>query len=187
MEQEIITLVEQAKKGSERAFNRLYRRYRPLIWKNTYNMVHNKDLTDDLVSIIFTKVYTKLDSYVNHISFEMWVKTIAVNTVIDYIRKYKNEKLNEYVDDEDCNIQLEGEELSPEDKSIYKEQLDLTISLIPTLKRTHREILLAKLDGLTYKEISKKLAIDENSVKSLLNKARQILKRKLNNINTNKS
>ena len=47
MEQEIITLVEQAKKGSQKAFNNLYKHYRPLIWKTVYNMVHNKDLTDD--------------------------------------------------------------------------------------------------------------------------------------------
>ena len=103
------------------------------------------------------------------------------------IKGYGNSKSLLVYNNENCNIQLEGEILSPEEQSIYKEQLDLTMNLIPTLKRIHREILLAKMDGLSYKEISEKLAIDENSVKSLLNKARQILKRKLNNINTNKS
>lgn len=183
MEPEIITLVERAKNGSEKAFNRLYKKYRPLIWKITYNMVRNRDLTDDLVSLIFTKAYTKLNSYVDHISFEMWLKTITTNTVIDYVRKTKNEKLNDFIDDEENNIQLRETTPSAEEEAIIKERLKLTLSLIPTLKRIHREILEAKMSGLTYKQISEKFAIDESAVKSLLNKARQNLRKKLNNIN----
>ena len=187
MEQEIITLVEQAKKGSQKAFNSLYKHYRPLIWKTVYNMVRNKDLTDDLTLTIFAKAYTKLDSYVEHISFEMWLKTITINTVIDYIRKYKYEKLNNYIDDENNTIQIEELGSSPEEESIIKEKLNLTLSLIPSLKRVQREILEAKMNGLSYKQISEQLAIDEEQVKTLLNKARQILKRKLDIIYNNKS
>lgn len=183
----INSLVESTKQGSQSAFNKLYRYYKPLIWKIIYNMIHNKDLADDLSSIVFTKIYTKINSYTDNISFEMWIKTITINSVIDYIRKYKYEKLNEYIDNEDCKIQLEEVETSPEEKSIIKEQLDLVINLIPTLKRSYREVLLAKIEGLTYKEIAQKLNIDEDSVKSILNKSRQILRRKVNNFNKIKS
>lgn len=188
MEKDIInTLVEQAKTGSQLAFNKLYKYYKPLIWKITYDMIHNRDLADDLTSIIFTKVYTKLDSYVENISFNMWIKTITVNTVIDYIRKYKYEKLNNYIDDKESKIQIEETNSSPEEETIIKEKLDLVLNLIPSLKRIQREVLLAKIDGLSYKQISEKLAIDEEQVKTILNKARHILKRKLENIYTNKS
>ena len=43
------------------------------------------------------------------------------------------------------------------------------------------------MNGLSYKQISEQLAIDEEQVKTLLNKARQILKRKLDIIYNNKS
>lgn len=74
MTQEIIDLIEQAKKGSQKAFSELYYRYKSNIWYTILNVVKNTDVADDLTSIVFTKAYEKLSTYVNHISFEMWLK-----------------------------------------------------------------------------------------------------------------
>lgn len=182
MTQEIINLVEQAKKGSERAFTTLYNTYKPNIWFTIYNVVKNADVADDLTSVVFTKAYRKLDSYINHISFEMWLKTIAVNTSIDYIRRTKNEKLNNYIDEDDNSIQLSDIGKSPEEEIILQETVKLTNELIPTLKKQYRDLLEARIQGMSYKDISEKFALNESAVKSLLNKARQKLKQKLSNI-----
>lgn len=182
MKQEIINLVEQAKNGSERAFNKLYNMYKPNIWFTIYNIVKNADVADDLTSVVFTKAYQKLDSYINHISFEMWLKTIAVNTSIDYIRRTKNEKLNNYIDEDDNPIQLNDLGKSPEEEIILQETVRITNELIPTLKKQYKDLLEARIQGMSYKDISKKFALNESAVKSLLNKARQKLKQKLSNI-----
>lgn len=180
MKQDIINLVEQAKNGSERAFSKLYEKYYKTIWFTIYNIVKNRDVTEDLISVVFTKAYLKIESYTEHISYEMWLKTIAVNSSIDYIRRMKNEKLNNYIDDEETTIQLSDVEKSPEDSFIIKEKLKLTLEAIPTLKKKYRDLLEARLEGLSYKDIAKKLAIDELTVKSNLNKARTVLKKKIN-------
>lgn len=182
MTQEIKNLVEQAKKGSERAFTTLYNTYKPNIWFTIYNVVKNADVADDLTSVVFTKAYRKLDSYINHISFEMWLKTIAVNTSIDYIRRTKNEKLNNYIDEDDNPIQLSDIGKSPEEEIILQETVKLTNKLIPTLKKQYRDLLEARIQGMSYKDISEKFALNESAVKSRLNKARQKLKQKLSNI-----
>lgn len=52
-------------------------------------VVKNTDIADDLTSVVFTKAYEKLSMYTQHISFNMWLKTIAVNASIDYIRRNK--------------------------------------------------------------------------------------------------
>ena len=39
MTQEVITLVEQAKQGSESAFTKLYKLYKSNIWFTIYNIV----------------------------------------------------------------------------------------------------------------------------------------------------
>ena len=179
MKQEITNLVEQAKNGSTRAFNELYRKYEKTIWFTVYNIVKNRDVADDLVSVVFTKAYMKMHSYTEHISYEMWLKTIAVNSAIDYLRKMKNEKLNNYIDDEETTIQLSDVEKSPEDDLIIKEKLKLTLEAIPTLKRQYRELIQSRIDGLSYKDIAEKLAIDELTVKCNLNKARKVLKQKI--------
>ena len=180
MTEELINLVEQAKSGSERAFSKLYNKYYKTIWFTVFNIVKNRDVTEDLISIVFTKAYLKLSSYVDHISFEMWLKTIAVNASIDYIRRMKNEQLNNYVDDEESTIQLSDVEKSPEDDLILKEKLKIVLEAIPTLKKKYRELINARIEGLSYKDIAEKLAMDELTVKSELNKARQKLRQKTN-------
>lgn len=178
MTQEIIDLIEQAKKGSQKAFSELYYRYKSNIWYTILNVVKNTDVADDLTSIVFTKAYEKLSTYVNHISFEMWLKTIAVNASIDYIRRNKKEQLNNYVDEDENPIQLSALEKSPEEDLILKEKLDIVLQAIPTLKRKYRDLINARIDGLSYKEIANKLAMNELAVKGDLNKARQKLKQK---------
>ena len=183
MTQEIIDLVEQAKNGSQLAFTKLYNTYNKMVWFTIFNIVKNNDVTDDLVSVVFTKAYKKLDSYVNHISFEMWLKTIAVNSSIDYIRRNKKEQLNNYIDDDDNTIQLGDVCMSPEEDLILKEKLNLVEKIIPTLKKKYRDLLYARMDDLSYKQIEEKLALNEYAVKSDLNKARNKLKQKLQKIN----
>ena len=67
MKEEEKLLVEQARDGSEKAFSKLYQKYNKTIWFTIYNIVKNSDVADDLTSVVFTKVYEKLQTYVNHI------------------------------------------------------------------------------------------------------------------------
>lgn len=178
MTQEIIDLVEQAKQGSQKAFSKLYDKYKTDIWYTIMGVVKNIDVADDLTSVVFTKAYEKLSMYTQHISFNMWLKTIAVNASIDYIRRNKKEQLNNYVDEDENPIQLSALEKSPEEDLILKEKLDIVLQAIPTLKKKYRDLINARIDGLSYKEIASKLAMNELAVKGDLNKARQKLKQK---------
>ena len=180
MTQDIIDLVEQAKNGSERAFSKLYDKYYKTMWFTIYNIVKNRDVTEDLISVVFTKAYLKRESYTEHISYEMWLKTIAVHSSIDYLRRMKNEQLNNYIDDEDNTIQLSDVTNSPEDELVLKEKLKLTLEAIPTLKKKYRDLLQARIEGLSYKQIGERLAMNELTVKSELNKARSKLRQKTN-------
>ena len=181
MKQEIIDLIEQAKQGSQKAFAKLYYTYKPTIWFTVYNVVKNTDVADDITSVVFTKAYEKLQTYVNHISFEMWLKTIAVNSSIDFIRRTKKEQLNAYTDDENCTIQLKEAERSPEEELIMQEKIKVIQEVLPTMKKKYRDLIQARIEGLSYKDISEKLAINENTVKSMLNKARNKLRQKIAN------
>ena len=174
---EIKLLVEQARQGSEKAFNELYYTYRETIWWTAFKIVKNIDVADDIVSMVFTKAFTKLDTYTQHISFEMWLKTITLNTAIDYVRKNKKEQLNNYIDDEETsNIQLDEKDYSPEDKYIYKQEVDITMKCISLLKKKYRDMLNMRLEGKTYQQIAMELAIPEATVRTDLNKARRRLK-----------
>lgn len=181
MKEDIKLLVEQARQGSEKAFNQLYYTFKKTIWWTAYKMVHNIDVADDIVSMVFTKAFTKLDTYTQHISFEMWLKTITLNTAIDYIRRNKKEQLNSYIDDEDNTIQLQELDHSPEENYINQQNVEIVKDCMSRLRKRHRDLIQMKLDGLTYQQIAEKLAMPEATVKGSLNKARQRLKELFNN------
>ena len=181
MNEDIKLLVEQARNGSQKAFSQLYYTYKKTIWFTAYKIVHNIDVADDIVSIVFTKAYEKLDTFTNHISFEMWLKTITINTAIDYVRRYKKEQLNNYIDEEDNPIQLDGLDISPEDKLINQQNVDIANDCISRLKSKQRKILLMKLKGLTYNQIAEQLAIPVDTVKTVLVNARKRLRQLYNN------
>ena len=181
MKEDIKLLVEQARQGSEKAFNQLYYTFKKTIWWTAYKIVHNIDVADDIVSMVFTKAFTKLDTYTQHISFEMWLKTITLNTAIDYIRRNKKEQLNSYIDDEDNTIQLQELDRSPEENYINQQNVEIVKDCMSRLRKRHRDLIQMKLDGLTYQQIAEKLAMPEATVKGSLNKARQRLKQLFNN------
>lgn len=181
MKEEIKLLVEQARTGSQKAFSELYNTYKKTIWWTAYKIVKNIDVADDIMSIVFTKAYEKMDTFTNHISFEMWLKTITINTAIDYVRKNKKEQLNSYIDDEDNNIQLDDLDSSPEENLIGQQTAVIIDECIKRLKPRHRKLIELRLEGKSYQQIADQLALPLDSVKSCLSNARRRLRQLIDN------
>lgn len=181
--QKLLDLIKQAKEGKQSAFTRLYNKYKDIIRTTIIQIVRNNDVADDLLSVTFTKAFAKIDSYINHISFEMWLKTIAINSSIDYIRRTKKENVNVWIDDDNSVIQLsDSANCSPEDNFIFKETSSKLENALSRLRYKYRNILqLRTEEHLSYKEIGDRLSLNESQVKSTLNKAREKLKQLLNN------
>ena len=186
--QQLFDLIKQAKEGKQSAFTKLYEKYNRIIYSTIYRIVNNKDAADDLLSVTFTKAFSKLDSYINNISFEMWLKTIAINSAIDFIRRSRQEKLNDSVDDETCLYEFVDTMFSnPEDNFIFKQEKKILDKLIPTLRYKDQELLrLRFVEEKSYREIASSLKIQEEAVKSQLAKAKQRLRLKFNKYNKQK-
>lgn len=180
--QKLLDLINQAKEGSQGAFTKLYNKYEHIIHNTIYNIVKNRDVTEDLMSVTFTKAWFKLASYTNHISFEMWLKTIAINSSIDFIRRTKRQKYDYELDNEDNYLQLSSSaDYSPEEMYIYHETSSRLEKAYNMLRPHYRNILdLRTVQDLSYKEIADKLGITESQVKTRLNNAREKLKKLLN-------
>nr|UWI38627.1 MAG: ECF sigma factor [Bacteriophage sp.] len=177
-------LIRQAKLGDQKAFSTLYDRHKPLIRYIIFDIVKNNDVADDLLSVTFTKAFSRIDSYVNPISFELWLKSIAVNTSIDYIRHTKNEKQNHYIDSEDNYIQLQDSELSAEDIISKRESIDQLKVALSRLRFKYRNILeLRYFKGLSYEQLANELAVPIGTIKSDLNKAKKKLREFYNKLN----
>ena len=176
--QQVFDLIKQAKEGKQSAFTKLYNRFNRVIYNTIYYIVNNKDAADDLLSVTFTKAFSKLDSYVNNISFEMWLKTIAINSSIDYIRHTKKERANYWIDDDANSLQLnDSAGYSPEEDYIFAEKSVNLENALSRLRWKYRNIIeLRSIQNLSYKQIAEQLGLSESQVKSRLNKAREKLK-----------
>lgn len=176
MKEEEKLLIEQAKHGDQLAFQKLYDKYRRLIRYIIYDSLKNDEVTADLVAITFEKAFKRLDYFVESISFEAWLKTIAINTVIDWIRKEKNKQYNLYIDDENNTVQVATDN-DPETDLIKSESIDILRIALTRLRSKYRNLLeLRYFKGLSYEELSAELGIPMGTIKSDLSKAKRKLR-----------
>lgn len=178
--EELNDFIKKAKDGNQHAFTVLYEQFVQMVTYTIFGIVKNRDAADDLTSVTFTKAFLRLEKYTEDVSFPMWLKTIAVNSGIDYIRTMKKERNMAFLDDEETYIQPEATLAeSVEDEFIYKELQLEAENAINSLKEPYYNVLTLRRQGKSYKEIQEELGITDAQVKSLLFSARSRLKQKL--------
>ena len=176
------TTIDLAKAGSQKAFNQLYKEYYDLVHRNVYNIVKNTDVADDIASETFVKAFMNIEKYVNNISFSMWLKTIANNNSIDFIRNSVKRKNDVYVDDSELTEIPYSDYSNPEKNLIAKEVSEKIESELNKLENRGGEALRLRLvDELSYKEIAEKLDLNIGTIKHYIFKCKKKLKTKLTN------
>jgi len=86
-------LIKDAKKGSKQAFTELVKLHKNYIYAVIFQILKNREDTEDVMQNTFIKVYQKLYLYKGNSKFSTWLYRIAVNEALGHKRlfKYKNE------------------------------------------------------------------------------------------------
>jgi len=155
-----------------RLFEFIWNQYHKKIGFYISNLIpFNHPAFDDIFQEVMIKIYQNLHTFNPLSSFKAWVYRIARNHCIDFL---KSKKENMYRSDE-IKIQKVLDHQSPEKIFIQKELSDKIEQYMGTLDTVDREIsYLRFFENLRYKEISKIVKINLNTVKS---KTRLIQKR----------
>lgn len=168
--------IEKAKAKSQLGYNYLYKKYQKTVYFTIFNILKNDSITEDLVIVAFTKAFEKIDSYVENISFEMWLKTIANNIAIDYIRKMKKERFDQSIDEPDTYLQIVANVDDPEQKIIKSENIKQLENALDLLSFEHREIIrLRYYQNYTYEQLAEYFDKPTGTIKSILHKAKKNL------------
>lgn len=163
-------------KGDGSAQNELYKRYAPKLWGVCLRYAKNRMSAEDILQEGFIRIFTYLDKYQGHGSFEGWMRRTMVNTAINFYKKnLKSSKEMEYTEvfaaksyEPDAISQISNEEV---------------LSLIQELPQGYRTVFnLYVMEGYSHKDIGKELNISENTSKSQLSRARGILQDKVNKL-----
>jgi len=159
-------LIVLLKKGDMLAFDAIYDKYSHRLYQFVKRYLKQDEDTEEVVQLVFIKIWesrTKIDI---HSSFESYLFTIAYNTTISLLRKRLSEnKSLEFLKSQQHVSNYE----SVIDELQYKELNENVQYLVEQLTPRQREIfLLSREKGLTHKEIARKLNISENTVKNHL-------------------
>jgi RNA polymerase sigma-70 factor, ECF subfamily len=125
----------------------------------------NEQELEEIINDGFLKIFTNLSKYDTTQPFKAWLRTIMVNTAIDYYRSNKKYLMQIAID--------EVEVADFDDDIISKLSTDEIMSLVQKLSPTYRMVfMLYVVEGYKHREIAERLGIQEGTSKSNLQDAR---------------
>ena len=141
--------------GDKDALKEIYESYAGYIYRIIYEVLRNKENTEDVTSDFFIRLWNKAEQFKPGTGHRGYLATMARNMAIDFLRKYRREELTELMEDM-------GEESGAEQEILG----DMTVSqALDTLKPSERQIVSLKVLGeLTFKEIAQCMQIPMGTV-----------------------
>ena len=150
---------------NEQSYKHLFLYFHPILFRFSFNILHNKSVSEEIVSDMMLKVWemgNKL-SQIQHL--KIFLITSVKNACFTYLSSKKHlQSLNESIDNEDI-ISSNGD--NPEQLFIYSEvtqRVNLVIASLPM--KCQMVFRLIKEEGLSYKEVSKVLEISQNTIET---------------------
>lgn len=162
--------------------------YMPSLYSAALRMTRNPSDAEDLVQETYLKAYRGFHSFEENTNLKAWLYRILTNS---YINRYRAQqrRVDETPMDQDDDFSLYRHlgELDPSraGKSPEEEILDLfsnseVVEAVESLSETFRwPVLLADVEGFSYKEIAEILDVPVGTVMSRLHRGRKALQRLL--------
>lgn len=179
-------LAAAAAAGDEAAFGELMDRYRSPITNFLYRFLNDYEEAVDLAQETFVRLYFALDRYHAGYAFSTYLYRIASNLAISELRKRKRRRLFSltglFSDDASDTAEYQpadGRKL--QDARFDEDERSAAIGkAIATLPEKYRvPIILRDIEEMSYDEISQVLEIELGTTKSRINRARGMLREKL--------
>ncbi|MCJ7580511.1 MAG: sigma-70 family RNA polymerase sigma factor, partial [Candidatus Aminicenantes bacterium] len=165
-------LIRRAKDGDMDAFETLVKKYQKPIYVLCRRMTGQHQSADDLSQETFIKAYLSLQKFKDEKSFFSWIRKIALNNSLNYLKKRKREEplgIREINATENLNSspqELPHEQLLRKNmEANFKEALEA----LPLDQKT--VFILRVFENLSYKAIADLLNIPKGTVMSQLSRA----------------
>lgn len=170
-----IELMLKFVKGDISAFEQILKKYKDIIINVAYRFVQNYSEAEDIAQEVFLKIYHSAKTYKPEAKFSTWVYKITVNLSLNYLRSRKH--LPTVPLEETLEI---SEAVTPENNFEKKELTRRVKEALNSLPENQKlAVILKKYENLSYEEIGKIIGCSSSAVDSLIQRAKQNLKRKL--------
>lgn len=183
-----VELIEQAKRGNHEAFNKLVKRYEPLVYKFSYKVCQDKENAEETMQNTFVNVFRKLKQFDGKSKFTTWLYSIVTNNCKMKRRRTKLEQASVSLEGTHLPRHLDGYDNetirvwseTPLDVAMNKElqeRLDKAILKLPLEYRL--VFILRDIEGQSAKETASIMKLSVAAVKSRLRRARLFLREQL--------
>ena len=162
-------MVQLCKLGDPSGYAAVYHAYAKEVYNVIFRLMSNRSEAEEIVQDSFIAVFQSLKREEPIEQLPAWIKRIATNKAIDFIRKKKVR----FVELEDGNADLEKEE-EKIDETVFEEQLEELRRAIDELPQAYRIIVeLHVFENIPQSEIARMLGIESNTVNVQYYRAKQ--------------
>jgi RNA polymerase sigma-70 factor (ECF subfamily) len=166
-------LIKSCVKKNPRGQRKLYEKYSSKLMTVCLRYCSSKEEAEDAFQEGFVKIFTKISEYKFEGSFEGWMRRVMVNNILDLMRKNKKHL---YQLDVTEQVAIESNTTSVLDELSAADLMDL----IKSMPEGYRTIFnLFAIEGYSHKEIADMLGFTESTSKSQFLRARNFLKKRL--------
>lgn len=152
----------------------IMKKYGQEILQLAYSYVKNKAIAEDLTQDIFVKCYKSLHTYNQQSKLRTWLWRIAINHCKDYLKSWYNKRV--IFSDDQLDHQPSQKE-TVEDTVIQRAEDEQLITAVMNLPVKYREVIfLFYFEEMPLKEIAEVTVANENTVKTRLRRAKELLK-----------
>ncbi len=168
---ELYNLIEGCRGNDRRAQELIYKHFFQEMLVVCKRYAENKHDTLTILNDGFLKAFMNIEKYKYELgNFDAWLKTIIINTAIDYTRSIKRKSRIVHID----SMLEQGNDDFWLNYVVHKEEIIQHLNLLPTVTRI--VINLFAFDGYNYKDIAAMLGISESTIRWHVSDARKKLK-----------
>ena len=177
-------LIEQLKQKDETAFKAVVEAWQDMVFNTAMGIVQNAEDAEDVAQEVFVQVYESINTFKGDSKFSTWLYRITITKSMDHLRRKKrkkrfafvqslfgmdNEMLHEAPDFHHPGISLDN-----------KERAAVLFKAIEKLPENQKiAFTLHKIEGLSYQQVGEVMDATVSSVESLMHRAKNNLKRNL--------
>lgn len=184
-----VQLMLRVRDGDDEAFARLVSGYQDRLVGLLTHLVGERDAAEDLAQEVFMRVHRARKGYVPTAKFSTWLFRIAQNLASNSRRGRRRRREVPFAGTSEVSDSRPQEALLPEksaflpNRQLAKRELQVVVrdALEDLGERQKLAVLLHKFEGMSYADIAETMEMTPQAVKSLLSRARENLRAKLEN------
>jgi RNA polymerase sigma-70 factor (ECF subfamily) len=182
MEEPEAKIMSEIAGGNISAFKEIVDLYQKPLINFIARFLGDKTIAEDIAQEVFLKVFKSARDYKPIAKFKTWLFTIASNLCLNHIRDNRNrlQVMDIFELNEAGFLAIAPDEYCPEKTFKNKEIAKVICDAIRSLPEKQKiALLLQKYNGFSYNEISQIMECSVSAVESLIQRARQNLKKRL--------